>query len=834
VQSPLLAILLAPLRQSKSRAIVAIFAIALGVALGYAVQLINRSAIGEFAHALRTISGTADLTVVGPRTGFDESLYPVLAALPEVGVASPSVEVDAQTADRDASLRVIGLDVFRAAQIQPMLLAEVTDSLDTLRADTVFLSPAASDWLQVRPGDTVMLQAGLQTVPLRVAGLLRADGTRQRLAVMDIAAVQWRLDRLGKLTRIDLKLRPGVDQVAAEERIRALLPAGLFVERPEQSARSMWRLTRAYRVNLNVLALVALFTGGLLVFSTQALSVVRRRAQLALMRVLGVTRGGVLALLLAEGGIVGAIGSAVGVVLGYVLAVLVLRFVGADLGAGHFRGVTATPTLEPAAAVLFFALGVAVCVFGSLLPALQSAREPPAIALKAGDDVRAFERLGVLWPGLGLLLLGAVVAFLPPLDEVPLFGYLAIALLLIGTIALMPRALRALLRVLPMAPLTAPALAQAQLTNAPGPASVSLASIVAAVSLTVSMAIMVTSFRQSLTEWLDHMLPADLYLRAGGVGNTAYLPSDAQRHIATLPGVRSVEFLRSEQIMVDDARPRVTLLAREVDADRPQDRLPIVGPHVVPEAGAPPPIWVSELIAEVYGFSLGKVVELPIAGQLHAFTVAGVWRDYARQNGALVIQREWYVRLTGEANASDAAIWLEPGASPHQVVRRIREALAAGDELEIAQPGEIRRMSLRVFDRSFAVTYALEAAAIVIGLFGMSSGLASHVISRRREFGVLRHIGMTKRQVGAMLAAEGVFTSAVGLVIGSTLGWAISVILIHVVNWQSFHWSMAMHVPWLALAVFCSTLLLLASITAVLSGRQAMSADVVRAVKDDW
>jgi len=122
----------------------------------------------------------------------------------------------------------------------------------------------------------------------------------------------------------------------------------------------------------------------------------------------------------------------------------------------------------------------------------------------------------------------------------------------------------------------------------------------------------------------------------------------------------------------------------------------------------------------------------------------------------------------------------------------------------------------------------------VIGLFGLSSGLASHVLARRREFGVLRHIGMTRLQVGAMLAAEGVFTSAVGLVIGGGLGWVISLILIHVVNRQSFHWSMELHIPWLPLMVFCAAMLLLATVTAVLSGRQAMSADVVRAVKEDW
>ena len=827
-------LLLAPLWQNKGRMAVAVLAIALGVALGYAVQLINQSALGEFAQALQTLSGDADLTVRGPRAGFDEALYPKIAQLPEVAVASPMLEVEATVRGQEQPLRIVGVDVFRAGQIQPALLAEVDDFLDSLRAHAVFLSPAASEWLDVQIGDTVVVQVGLRDVPLRVAGMLRADGSAQRLAAMDIAGAQWLLGRQGRLTRIDVKLRPGADLPGVQARIRALLPAGLYVERLEASVQSTARLTRAYRVNLNVLALVALFTGGLLVFSTQALSVVRRRAQLALLRVLGVTRRGVVALLLAEGALLGVAGAAAGVALGFLLAYLGLRFVGADLGAGYFRGITATPRVEPLALAVFFALGVAVAMLGSLIPALEAARTQPARALKSGDEAHAFERLVSPWPGFAMMVIGAGVVFVPPVNGLPLFGYLAIALLLVGAILLMPRLMMSLLHALPVLRSCAPALAQMQLANAPGPASLSLAAIVAAVSLTVSMAIMVASFRQSLDDWLERVLPADLYLRAGGAGDTAFLSVHDQHRIAGLTGLRRVEFLRSQQVVLDPSRPRVTLLAREMDPTDPQARVPLVGPHLVPPQGSPPPAWVSELMADIYGFAPGSVIELPVAGKSVRFTVAGVWRDYARQNGAVLIERDVYVRLTGDANASDAALWLEPGVAPTEMEARVRAVLPGGEGLEFAQPGEIRELSLRIFDRSFAVTYALEAAAVAIGLFGLSSSMASQVLARRREFGMLRHIGMTRLQIGLMLAAEGALTSAVGLIVGCALGWFIGLILIHVVNRQSFHWSMDLLIPWLPIAAFSAVMLAFATLTAIASGRQAMGGDVVRAVKEDW
>ena len=129
---------------------------------------------------------------------------------------------------------------------------------------------------------------------------------------------------------------------------------------------------------------------------------------------------------------------------------------------------------------------------------------------------------------------------------------------------------------------------------------------------------------------------------------------------------------------------------------------------------------------------------------------------------------------------------------------------------------------------------AVALAAVAIGLVGLSSSFGALVLARRREFGVLRHLGMTRRQIGTMLATEGIVTSAIGLAIGLALGFVISLILIHVVNRQSFHWGMELSLPWPALLGFGTLLLGLSMITALASGRGAMGDEAVHAVKDDW
>jgi putative ABC transport system permease protein len=429
---------------------------------------------------------------------------------------------------------------------------------------------------------------------------------------------------------------------------------------------------------------------------------------------------------------------------------------------------------------------------------------------------------------------GVIASQLPPVDGLPLFGYGAVALLLVGAVVLVPWVAMRLFRWLP-SPRTVPAaLALAQLRAASAQTGIGLAAVVAAVGLMVSMAIMVASFRNSLDTWLHRMLPADLYLRAGVGGDSGFLDESAQRAVAGLAGLQRVEFLRAQQLLLDPALPRVTLLARDLDAARAESVLPLVAPAILPRPADPPAVWITEPVADLYRLRPGSRIELPLGGRNVAFTVAGIWRDYARQSGALLIDRALYIRLTGDHLVTDAGLWLAPGIASGQVENELRDAMTGGDRVELSLPGEIRQLSLSIFDRTFAVTYVLETCVIVIGLFGLSAAVAGQVAARRREFGMLRHIGMTRHQLGGMLASEGLLCAALGLCVGMIPGCLISLILVHVINRQSFHWSMELHMPWEIVGSLALALLLLAALTATLSGRSAMGSDVVRAVREDW
>ncbi|MBK1701551.1 ABC transporter permease, partial [Thiococcus pfennigii] len=245
------------------------------------------------------------------------------------------------------------------------------------------------------------------------------------------------------------------------------------------------------------------------------------------------------------------------------------------------------------------------------------------------------------------------------------------------------------------------------------------------------------------------------------------------------------------------------------------------------------PAWISEALADRFGLAVGDPLALPLRGEADPFRVAGIWRDYARQQGAVVIELDDYRALTGDLRTNDIGLFLAEGVAPEAVMAAIRDAL--GERVsEMILPGELRTMILEVFDRTFLVTYLMEAVAVLIGLFGVSTTFAALATSRRKELGILRHLGLRRRQIGALLAREAALTAGVGLAVGLAAGGAIALVLVEVINRQSFHWSMDLRLPIGVLVAFGLSLILLSALAAHLAGRQAMRQDAVVAVREDW
>jgi putative ABC transport system permease protein len=827
-------LLLAQVREQPTRFVVTVLALALGVALGSSVYLVNTSALNEFGLATKRLVGEADIVIRGPREGFAEQVFVELARNASVHAASPVLELDVALSGRNDTLKVLGVDPFEAAELQPALIGEIGDGVFQLfDPDTIYLSSAAAQALKLRRGDRLTVTVGSAAKTLRVLGILPESAYPQPLGLMDIASAQWTFNALGRVNRIDLRLVPGTDVDALRRDLGKILPAGVLAITPQVERDRAVTVTRAYRVNLNMLALVALFTGAFLVFSTQSLSVLRRRRSLALLRALGATQRQVRRALLGEGLVIGAVGSLIGVLFGMLIAAAILKFLTADLGNGQLRAVGASLRAAPLQLLGFLAIGIVVAGIGAWVPARDAARRPPARALKGGDgDYHVVAR--ARWrEGLALLILGSGLAWLPPVSGLPVFGYTAIAALLLGAVLLVPAVTLQGLMFAPRTHRIVLDTAMAQLRENVGLSALSLASIIVSFSLMVAMAIMIHSFRVSFDHWLGKLLPADLQVRQPFGNDTAFWSSADQAGIAALPGVARAEFRRTRQLLLDPRRAPVTLIARGATDSQTAEQLPLV--RTVPVAhGEYPAAWISEALQDLYGYEAGDTILLPLAARLRPFVVAGVWRDYARLSGSIVISLQAYRSYSGDASANEGSLWLSPNTDATSVERLLRASLSNGNAVEITSSSALHARSLQIFDRAFAITYALEAIAVIIGLTGVSFSASSTALARRAEFGMLRHIGMRRRQIIGMLADEGMLTSAFGVFYGLALGIALSLVLVYVINRQSFNWSIDLDVPARPLALLSLVLIGAAAITAVWSGRAALSEDAVRAVREDW
>ena len=609
---------------------------------------------------------------------------------------------------------------------------------------------------------------------------------------------------------------------------------------------------------MTVLALVALFTGAFLVFSVLSLSVAKRAQQLALLGVLGLTGRERLSLVLAESLLLGLAGSLLGVALGTGLAALALRLLGGDLGGGYFAGVAPALQFDGGAALLYAALGMAAAGVGGWWPARAAQQLPPAQTLKglgAAAVGRKSHRISLV-----LIAAGVLAALAPPVFGIPLAAYVSVGLLLVGGITALPWGVSLLYdRIAPLVTYRLlPLLAVERARRVRESAAVAVSGVVASLSLAVALTVMVASFRDSVTQWLDVVLPADLYVRTAlgtSAADTAYFTPGFVTALGSLAGVERVTSLRTTQVLLDANQPAIALIARPLDD--PAKALPLVG-NPLPVPPGQIGIYVSEAMVDLYGARPGTVFEPlsrafgviaqeklagaapeTIANQTTAvFFVAGVWRDYARQFGSIAIAQRDFERLSGDQRVNDLAVFLQSAAVEADVQNAIR-ALAeqqsgAAGLVELASVRQIRATSLTIFDRSFAVTYWLQGVAIAIGLFGVAASFSAQVLARRKEFGLLAHLGLTRRQILTVVAGEGAAWTVIGALAGVALGLAVSVVLVHVVNPQSFHWTMDLRVPWGRLAALSGAVVAAGTVTAWLAGRAAAGRDAVLAVKEDW
>jgi putative ABC transport system permease protein len=838
----------AHLRSTPLRSALSILSVAAGVALAVAVVTINHSAVREMAQSANVMSGRADVSLTTVDASLPEAVLAALIQSGSVQALSPVVEVSTGVAARtvgasDIRVRVLGVDALRVATVTPqwlqgLAMPGMSDFAGVSQADRlpqVWLNESAQRRLEAAKGDVLILKTARGEQRVRFDGTIDALSVPTPLIVADIAWVQEAFAKHGRLSRVDVRLRAGSGMESLPSP-GALGAVGAHWSVPTDTESRAERMSRSYRINLGVLALVALATGAFLVLSSQALAITVRARELGLWGALGLTRAERVTVLTAGGLCVGVLGSALGMGLGLAIAAWVIRHLGGDLGAGLLSA--SQLTLPVGALILIAILGLAAGGVGAIAPALSLTRQPIAHLLSVrSTETTWMQRPRGLWAAIAA---GVAVAALqlPPIAALPIGGYAAIALILTAAVLIMPSLRLAFLGLIRARSAVA-TLAVAQARHQSGALNASLAGIVISVALATSLMTMVHSFRSSLDAWLTQVLAAPVYVRLLRAEDQTVSSAQLQSLVNDHRVERS-ELMQYERLAFAKDRPAVLLIARSIDA--------VSTAALAIDSQARPSIdaglgeivgWVSESFASLYKVQVGTRMALPLATttpQTNATTttlvIAGVYRDYARQFGSITIDRADYVRLTGNLRVADVAIELKPRVDARQWANAMLASSPSGT-LEFSFRDEIRRLSLDIFDRTFQVTDALKWVTLAIAVLGLASGLATLAHQRQRELGVLQHMGCDRALLRRLAALETLWVTGIGAGVGLVTGLCIGWILIEVVNRQSFHWGMDFAVSPVAIIVPALLTTLAGVVVAVLATQKALSGLPARAVRAD-
>jgi putative ABC transport system permease protein len=806
---------------NKLRSAVTVLAVALGVAIALSVDLANTTAVASFASSVNVISNHVNLQVLGVGRGFDERTIRNVQNVPGVLYANPAIEdaltIGARHGDAFSGeiLRVLGVDLLRPVPgsggtlATPGDVATGTSAPDPwvlVNGHGAFISTRIAAKYHWSAGSTIVGLAGDRTVRLRVAAVLPASvsSVDSSVVFVDIATAQELFGKIGRLDRIDC-IVDAARLVQTADAIRRVLPPGVRAIEPKVRTGEIGRMLRSFQLNLAALSYVALLVGMYLIYNTMAISVVQRRPEIGTLRALGVKRGQILRTFLAEGALFGVVGSLFGLAIGSGLATFSVAAVSKTVDTLYVATHADHVIYDPVVLLKALLIGIAAAIVAALVPALEAAATPPAIAMRAHGFERRLPHLALRTSifGLGLLLAGYACTFAPPIGDVPVFGYAAGLLFIFAGSLFAPLAIAGLsrfARAVFASRSPAGEIAAANLGSSPVRNSVAVASLMIAIAMTVAVAILIGSFRTTVVAWANDTLKADLFVRPMGLGDASseatFSPAIAST-IARLPGVAGVDVIREISIPFQG---RITNLgATDLARFAGRSKVRFIGrvdqDALVRTLPRSTNVLISEPFATKFGLDTGGRFALDTPSGMTTFSVAAVYNDYSSDAGVVLLDLATFRRLYGDPSINSIAVTARPGTDLVNLRSAIvRSVLPLRVDTETTR--ELRTLVITIFDRTFAITYALYVISITIAVLGVVSTLFALVLERRREIGLLRYLGLRTRDVRRMVYFEAAFIGLLGGISGVVVGVLLALLLIFVINRQAFGWLIELHMPY--------------------------------------
>jgi len=840
-----------PARTHPLRMFLSFAGVAIGVGAVCAIHRANRSVTDSFREGVEAVSGAARLTVEGV-DGVPESAGSRLRWIWGVGAFAPVVDRFAVCGDgTDEPVEILGVDVTAEEPVRRYRLAAPAggDLRSLFSADAVLAPASFARRHRVSVGSEMPIFVRGRRADVRIAGVLEPVGPARasggQVLVTGLRHAQKLFGMPGRVDRLDVTFPESVPEEEIARRIAASLPAGLSVRRPAARAASADKMVRAYRLNLAALGSIALLVGAFLIYNTLSMSVLRRWPEIGAVRALGASRRSILACFLAEGAALGAIGTAAGLGLGWALSRALLPTVGATVVSVYRATATLSVSSSWEPFVTAALVGLVSSVAASVVPAVEASRIPPAATMRPGSIERRRRRRAGWFAAIaaGCAALGAGLSRLPAVGGFPLFGFAAVGCAIAALAWGAPAAIivierasrRPLHRLFGVPGRLAAAFFGGNLSRN----AVAIAALALALGMSGAMAVMIASLRRTVITWVDQSVASDLFVKSAtgdrrGIIGT--IPAEAVDFLRSVPGVAVADPFRT--IDAHDARGTpFTIGAGDFGTAVRIGALPLESgrdpAEVFGRARREGQVFVSEPFARRFGKKRGDRVRVPTPSGPREFPIADVYPDYSNDRGTVVIDRPLFVSLFHDTDVSTVAIRAAPGVSPEALRDRILAGAGGRFAFSILTNRTLRAEVRKIFDRTFAVTWALEAIALLVAGLGVVNALFALIVERRRELALLRVLGTSRRQLRRSIAIEAGLIGAGALGLAALAGTAFAAILIGVINPQSFGWSIRVEIPWREIAAGFALALTTTVAASLVPARIAVGGDAAAGIREE-
>ena len=771
------------------QAMLALIGITMGVAVVLAVDLANGAARASFELSSEQLRGVATHRIVANAGAVPQSIYVDLATMPGHPPMAPVIQSRVRVDGIPGRFQLIGLDLFAEGPFRNQLTGAVQGDASLgewlSRANAVALSTSAADQFNVSVGDRLVTRYKGKEYPLEVFAISADESSGSSdLLIVDIATAQAITESGSEITYIDLVL-----DETSEEWIKQRLPTSLKLLDIDQQDEGIVGLSAAFELNLTAMSLLALLVGVFLIFNAMSFSIVQRRNLMGRLRSLGVHSEEIYRVVLAEALVLGILGTLIGVMLGIWLGQGLTGIVAATVSELYYQVSADAMRVDAFSLFKACALGILGTLVAAWLPARQAARTPPLTTLSRAalehSTQRQLPRLAIA--GVILLLIGLAIAFLVPGGVV--VGFVGLFILLFGAVLITPLTLPAAHWLLSRLPLGGVwRMATRDIDRHISRLGTAAAALMIALAASVGVAVMVESMRTSVSDWLQDLLTGDLYVATEGFEDGSYLPARVVSQAPSLESVKDHSLYRNRKLVIGD-RNSYLVAARLAGAAREGFNLVETSdedPWLVFDQGG---VLISEPLSNRLDIGAGEDILLPAANGDRPFRVAAVFRDYATEHGRVFIDRMNYIQNWGDDRVNTMALF-SAGVDVNALKQRISERFGEEGALIYTDARAIYDESMAVFNRTFRITEVLRILSVLVAFVGILSALMAVQLERRKEFAVLRALGLTRGQVSLLIIIESAILGLLAALLALPTGLAMAWVLTDAIQLRAFGWTM--------------------------------------------